>query len=490
MKRRGFLTGVLASGAAPLWAESPAPLAPARSPFPRRRGDGGAVSARPASAEGLIAEAKLGGVTAFVVADAATGVVLEAGQADVAQPPASVAKAITAAYVLDRLGADHRYATRIMATGPMVAGRIEGDLILVGGGDPVLNTDHLAEMAARLAATGVRGISGAFLVHAGGLPKLPMIDAEQPVFVGYNPALSGLNLNFNRVHFEWRRGQNGYAVTMDARSETLVPPVRMARVDIVPREAPLFTYEGGAGEDRWTVARGALGKGGARWMPVRHPQVYAAEVFQTLAKGRGIDLPPAREVATLPAGAVLVEHLSDPMGPILQDMLKYSTNLTAEVVGLTASGQGSLEASAAAMNDWAQTRLGLAARFVDHSGLGGASRISAADMVRALVASSGTALPSLLKDVGMRDAAGKEIKNHPVRVFAKTGTLNFVSGLAGYVVPPGGRRLAFAIFAADVPRREALSRAEREMPPGGEGWTKRARILQGRLVDRWARLYA
>lgn len=490
MDRRAFLAGLLASGALPAWAEGAGALAPATSPFPRRRGDGGAVSTRPASAEALIRAADLGGMTGFVVADAASGAVLEAGAADEVLPPASVAKAVTAMFVLDRVGAAHRYATRIMATGPVSGGKVQGDLILVGGGDPVLDTDHLAAMAVALAAKGVTGVTGRFLVHASALPNLPLIDADQPEFVGYNPALSGLNLNFNRVHFEWRRAQQGWAVTMDARSATHVPPVRMARMEIVRREAPLFTYERGAGEDRWTVASAALGKGGARWMPVRHPQAYAAEVFQTLARAQGITLPAAQDVPILPAASLMVEHLSDPMAPILADMLKFSTNLTAEVVGLTASGQGDLAASATAMGDWARERMGIAARFVDHSGLGGASRISAGDMVRALVASHGTALPGLLKEVGIRDEKGKEIKDHPARVFAKTGTLNFVSGLAGYLRAPSGRDLAFAIFSADVPRREALAPAERERPAGGDAWAKRARILQGRLLDRWSKIHA
>jgi len=41
---------------------------------------------------------------------------------------------------------------------------------------------------------------------------------------------------------------------------------------------------------------------------------------------------------------------------------------------------------------------------------------------------------------GMRDAKGKKQPGHPVRVVAKTGTLNFTSALAGYILPPGGRR--------------------------------------------------
>jgi len=102
----------------------------------------------------------------------------------------------------------------------------------------------------------------------------------------------------------------------------------------------------------------------------------------------------------------------------------------------------------------------------------------------------GAALTPILRDIGMRDDKGEAVEGHPVRVLAKTGTLNFVSGLAGHIVPPGGREMVFAIFAADVPRREALSLAEREQPPGGPEWARRARTLQGRLIARWTELYA
>jgi D-alanyl-D-alanine carboxypeptidase/D-alanyl-D-alanine-endopeptidase (penicillin-binding protein 4) len=50
-------------------------------------------------------------------------------------PPASVAKALTSLYALDTLGADHRFQTRVMATGSVIGGVLKGDLILVGGGD-------------------------------------------------------------------------------------------------------------------------------------------------------------------------------------------------------------------------------------------------------------------------------------------------------------------------------------------------------------------
>lgn len=493
LTRRGILAGLLAGAAAPLWAEEPG-IAPARSLLPRRRGDSGATRSEPVTPDSLIAAAKLGAATVgFVLADAQTGQILESRDAGTALPPASVMKAVTAAYALDRLGPDHRFATRILATGPLQGDTLHGDLILAGGGDPVLDTDMLGDLAARLAATGIRRLTGAFLLYDAALPRMERIDAEQPEFVGYNPAISGLNLNFNRVHFEWRRQGGDWNLTMDARAERFVPPVKLARVTVARRETPLFTYQGSPGREDWTVASAALGKGGARWLPVRHPALYVGEVFATLMGAHGLSLPAPSVIDTLPEDRELprelARHDSDRLDAILRDMLKHSTNLTAEVAGMTASRAASHRASAIATREWAKARHGIAPIIADHSGLGAASRISAAEMVKLLVDVQAGALPGLLKNHGMFDAKGKRVESHPVEVRAKTGTLNFVSTLAGYITPPGGRRMAFAIFAADPERRAALSLAEREDPPGGEGWNKRAKALQGQLIHRWASLH-
>ena len=61
-------------------------------------------------------------------------------------------------------------------------------------------------------------------------------------------------------------------------------------MQVVDRAGPVYTYRRGDGVDEWTVARGALGNGGARWLPVRRPDLYAAEVFQTLVRSHGIVL--------------------------------------------------------------------------------------------------------------------------------------------------------------------------------------------------------
>ena len=474
-----FAAGALAFGiAGPVGAEGV--VRPMRRPDPQ------------AASERWVEAAKLGGVTGFALLDVATGRMIEAYAEEDPVPPASVAKAVTTLFALEKLGAARRFSTQVMAVGPIVGDQLVGDLILSGGGDPTLDTDQLGDLVAALAATGIRQVTGRFLAHDGVLPQLDRLSAEQPEHVGYNPGLSGLNLNYNRVHFEWRRVQGDWAVAMDARAERFMPKVAMARMTIVPREVPLFTLALSPGIEDWTVARAALRADGSRWLPVRQPGVYVAEVFRTLAAAQGIRVPMGEVVRALPAGARrLVDRQSAPLPDVLRDMLRFSTNLTAEAVGLAASGAGSLRGSGAVMSGWAARRLGMTSRFVDHSGLEGDNRVTAADMARGLLAGdrAGVGLRGLLRDTGMRNDKGAVIEGHPVTVRAKSGTLNFVSGLAGFILPPSGREMCFAIFSADVPRRDALAMADRESPEGGIGWTRRARMLQGNLIRRWAEVY-
>ena len=447
------------------------------------------------SAKDIIGEAKLVGNVSFAVSNVVTGLGLETQDAATARPPASVAKAITALYALDALGPEHRFETRLIGTGGIVGGEIQGDLVLVGGSDPTLDTDTLARMAANLKEAGIIGVKGQFKVYEAGLPVLARIDPKQPDQVGYNPGVSGLALNYNRVHFEWKRTSGAYAVTMEGRTEKYRPAVRMAAMQIRDRATPVYTYEDSGGIDAWTVARGALGANGSRWLPVRKPGLYAGEVFQSLAGSYGMRLGAPQMVTAVPAGEVVVRHKSVELRVILRDMLKWSTNLTAEMMGLAATAArgplpASLEASAQEMSLWARSTLGMqSVALVDHSGLGDDSRLTATDMVAALVKVQSEGLRAILKPIAMRDDKREVIKDHPIKVDAKTGTLNFVSSLAGYLTGPDGTEMAFAIFAADESIRATLSRAEREGPPGGSSWNRRAKRMQQQLIERWGVLY-
>jgi serine-type D-Ala-D-Ala carboxypeptidase/endopeptidase (penicillin-binding protein 4) len=231
-------------------------------------------------------------------------------------------------------------------------------------------------------------------------------------------------------------------------------------------------------------------------LPVRKPGLYAGDVFATLARSNGIVLGTPKITPTLPQDAkVLVTQRSGDLRGILKDMLKWSTNLTAEMVGMAASKKrvpelASLRASAEEMNKWAMVSYGLIGpRMADHSGLSDDSRLTASDMVTALLEARGEGLRPILKSIRLRDSRGRPDGNHPIKVAAKTGTLNFVSGLAGYMVAEDGKELAFAIFAADAKERAQISREERERPPGARGWNARAKRVQQELIERWSTLY-
>jgi D-alanyl-D-alanine carboxypeptidase/D-alanyl-D-alanine-endopeptidase (penicillin-binding protein 4) len=492
--RRVFLGGLASSVGSVAFAETPTvSLRPtARPPKPLSTRD---LADIPGSDE-IIRKAALNGKVSFAVADLKTGRILESRSGARALPPASVAKALTALYALDTLGASFRFSTQLLTRGPLENGILSGDLVLAGGGDPTLQTNDLAAMAKSLKESGLRELRGKFLIWEGALPYQHQIDSGQPSHVGYNPSVSGLNLNFNRVYFEWKPAAGDYSVTLDARSDRYRPNVRSTRMRIVDQSFPVYTYTEKPGVDHWTVARKALGKGGGRWLPTRQPAHYAAEVFDTFARSHGIKLPAPEIAKVKPSGQVIAQHLSQPLSVIVTDMLKYSTNITAEVLGLTATQRldvnaSTLRDSAQAMSRWAEEKYGITGfSLIDHSGLGDGSRLTPYALLQTLVSvRQSSVLYDVLKTIPMRNAEGGPNPDHHIKVKAKTGTLNFVSSLAGYAISDLGTEHAFVILSADLERRAAIPKEERERPKGARGWSRRSRRMQQQLIERWGAVY-
>jgi len=502
MKRRGFL---ITTALCALWGRAAMGAAPTSSARPIGRGSDSAelllerplgrgeertAPKQPSLAE-IIEDWAQGGTASVSLMDVQTGEVLEAYAPSVSMPPASTAKVLTTLYAAEALGPLHRFETRVLATGSLQGGRLDGDLVLAGGGDPHLDTDALADLVDQLARAGITSIAGRFLIYDGALPSILEIDSEQPDYVGYNPSLSGLNINFNRVYFQWRRGGNGYAVTMTAKSRNHNPPVTSASMRIAERDTPVFAHQMGSKQERWSVARSALGREGSRWLPLRRPWACAGDVFRTLAAAKGIRMSKGQRQVAPPTGQVLARVYSADFTAMSRAMLRYSTNLTAEILGLAASksrGQtgATLPASAANMNKWLGTRYSVeGVRLFDHSGLSDQSRVRADSMVAILRSAAKGPITSALR----KHAVGKRGEVTGITVVAKTGTLNFVRGLTGYLTLRNGRVLAFAIYSANLKTRASIPESQRERPRGARSWANRAVRREQAILKRWAGVY-
>ncbi|MEM9063635.1 MAG: D-alanyl-D-alanine carboxypeptidase/D-alanyl-D-alanine-endopeptidase [Pseudomonadota bacterium] len=447
-------------------------------------------------------ELGLTGQSGWMLVDLKTGEVLDQKNGDRAFVPASVAKLPTAAFALDALGPDHRFTTEVLGTGTVSDGRLNGDLILKGGGDPELDTDALQVLTERLRAQGVQSVSGRFGVDSTALPHVPQIEVTQAVDASYNPSVSGLNLNFNRVHLKWDARNGRQNLSVEAASERLSPQVDGVRVALNDSpNAPLFEYRQSAARETWLMARRAFRGRAARWLPVKDPASYAGEVFRTVAGQSGVTLPVASDLRGPDGARVLARHQSRPVGDIVRDMLRYSTNVTAEVTGTSATRAVGIEAgdlrdSAKVMNSWASIVAGFdigdpGFAFVNHSGLTLQSRVSPRRMVELLTTLARRApdpgkahgrLPGGI--AGYLRPHNVAAKSFPLNydrlaVVAKTGTMSYVRGLAGYVATPGGRQFAFAIFSNDLARRSGGAEKVNRR------WMSRAKGFERALIRNW-----
>ena len=396
----------------------------------------------------------------FIVEDADSGRRLAERRAGRPGPAASTLKLVTAIGALDALGAEHRFSTRVLATGdPDAAGRLAGDIVLEGGGDPLLDIDGLMELAWALRQAGIAAVDGRFLLADARLPRFPVINPSQPVEAGYNAGIGALSLAFNRV-----RRPVGGAYT--------VPPLR----------------ERGPAWGRLPLARPAS-------VPVQDAGMHAALVFRGLAGALGVVLPePVR--AAVPAGARVVgEHWSRSLREIIGAMLLYSNNQIAEIVGLAATGAGSLRHSAELLLTHVQQALPATdwRGFVltNHSGLDPAARATPEQLLAILrLAEMRHGIISLLPAAAWSGSLEHRFESGKaaLRVWAKTGSLDFASALLGYVLPDSGRPRRLVVLIQDEAGRRARDAVE--VPPADmrrdiDDFTHRARDLRDALA-LWA----
>jgi serine-type D-Ala-D-Ala carboxypeptidase/endopeptidase (penicillin-binding protein 4) len=373
--------------------------APSAAPVLRAAGQSGQVTPADTGTAALTARLErltdapgLGPVRTGAVVDVAAGRLLYGHEAATATTPASTTKIATAVAALGVLGADRRLTTSVLAAGP-------GRIVLVGGGDPTLEVAGLAaDTAAALKARGTTRVALAY---------------DTSYFTG--PELHAIGPNDN----------------------------------LAPVSALM-------------VREGRLDDSGSGPAPrAEDPARAAAEAFAALLAEHGIKVTgePAHAGAG-PNGTRLASHQSAPVSALVERMLTTSDNDLAEALarqvaragGLPGSFAGAARAVPRALRAYGVPLTG--AVFADGSGLDHADRLAPATLARLLALAAAPAHPELravltgLPVAAFTGTLASRFHASPGAglVHAKTGTLTGTNTIAGTVVTPAGRLLAFAFM--------------------------------------------
>jgi D-alanyl-D-alanine carboxypeptidase/D-alanyl-D-alanine-endopeptidase (penicillin-binding protein 4) len=397
--------------------------------------------------------------------------------------PASNVKLFTAAAALARLGPEYRFETELLADKqpddprrPARPGEYRGNLYVRGTGDPSMTTARLWTIANDLHLLGVRSFSGDLVLDDSffdGQRVGPGFDQENSDRA-YMAPTGALSLNWNAVGVYVRPGVGigkPAVVELDPGSDFFVIDNRIQTVRArAMRRVNISSVA--AGDKQRIVVSGRIpvnSRPFAVWKKIDAPAEYFGHTFKKMLASRGIRVRGKVRAGTVPEGAETVYlHQSDTLDLILKRLNKNSSNFVAEqlvkALGAQYAGPpGSWAKGIAAIEQFLAVEVGIpAGTFVmkNGSGLNDTNRFSADQICQVLMHMwrRFPLTPEYLSSLGI---AGKDGTLHARmegteavgRLRAKTGTLENVSALAGYVEALGGERFAFAIVANDFPGR-------------------------------------
>ncbi len=503
MIRPSFVASVLLVAACrPAQEPPPAPVAPAPAPTPKP------VTPPPPAAPIVTTKLASAVVThqskamraSVGVYDAATGDALYEANGAATRRPASTMKVATTAAALLTLGTKAELATEVFATAaPDKDGRVDGDLVVKGGGDPGFNDREgfgrattpgkaeaaLHELAKSVRAAGVRTVTGG-------------LQLDDSAFVG---AMRHPSWNWGDGQWAWDMAPVSSILLTDACVElTVVPGASEGSAATIttdpPTQAVRFVNKvvtAAAGAKRTNVVLGR--SDGAGTIPVTgdvparsagyrleaacvDPAEHFGDAFLRVLREEGVEVAGKPTVFRMPAGAVasrdaapqtkLARHATSVLD-VVRVANKHSQNLYAEILLRATARASGEEASFDGGCRAVRKAFGFEpadATFVqqDGSGFSRGNQVTVGALGRILVKTFNS---PVARDfiASLPGAAEPESTLHKRflgakydgRIFAKTGTLHDTSSLAGYVRGQSGRTYVFVVLCeGDVARARDL----------------------------------
>lgn len=436
---------------------------------------GGALAARlRAAVEGSSLPARELGVS---VIDVGTGAVLFSHNPTTPLNPASNAKLVTAAAALAGLHPEYRWQTTVH--GRIENGAIAGPVFIKGYGDPTLDTAGLLALAHELRVNGVRRIDGGVVADDTFFDRAympPAFEQKPDEDAPFRATVSALSVEESTVVFQAVPGAAEGAparVTVDPPGAVAVTNEAVTGTTTALRIGMRFDEQGIARARVWgTVASGVRGVKYRK--RIENPTQVAAYAFQDALRSVGIRVAEAVAVRAMPPGMpLLASRTSPPLSSVLAELGKNSDNFFAEMVfktiGAEVEGRPGTWARAATAVERLVVPFGIptgSLRISNGSGLYDANRISTGQMTTLLrsVYLDPTIAHEFVAQLAIAGADGtlrSRLREAPVArvIRAKTGTLDDVISLSGYVLPPPGRSaVAFSVIANHANGRQGNAR--------------------------------
>ena len=415
----------------------------------------------PASMINALRQAKipLPDVGVFVQQVDATQPVLAASAAN-SFSPASVMKLVTTDAALELLGPTYSWKTQAYIDGTVSHGVLSGDLSIKGSGDPKLVMENFWLFLRQIRAKGIRDIRGNLLLDRSifGDQEYDPAQFDDDPQKPYNVGPDALLLNYKTIALHFMPDENNRQVTVSVEPAlagyTLRPPKLSADAACgdwktrlkaeVGSNAVTFngSYPAACGEQIWYLN------------PYRmSADQYFGAVFRQMWSELGGSFSGQVMAAPVPSTARWLAEWQSPSVPeVIRDINKYSNNVMARQLLLTMAAQSgaapaNVERGAEAISAWLAAK-GIASNAVvidNGAGLSRTERITPAILGQVLLnAYHSAVMPEFIASlplVGYDGTMRKRLRSDAVagQAHIKTGSLNDVRSVAGYVQAASGK---------------------------------------------------
>ena len=408
----------------------------------------------------------LSNVSIYVQAVDGDAVILR-HQADKSMNPASVMKLITTNAALDLLTPAYRWKTELYHDGVIQNGVLKGNLILKGYGDPSFKVEDFWRLLMRLKQAGVEQINGGLLIDktyfADDIDHGVSFDDEK--WRAYNAKPSALIVNGRSTSFRFFANDNAVTVnqTFELPEVTIVNRLKLVQGDCGNWRGRM-NYDVQANAAKVVVTfNGAYAIDcGEHYLELSlfDDMQYAFLTFKKLWRELGGSFDGQLKLQPVPALAhKLLEQASEPLSSVVRDINKWSNNLMARQLLLTigaekAGAPATTQNGATAFKDWlSKNGFNFNELVIENgAGLSRIERISAEHLGQMLVhAYSGQTMPEFIASLPILSLDGTiehRLQEHAVsgQAHLKTGSINGVSAIAGYILGATGRRYALVML--------------------------------------------